>query len=93
MSCHPEDAGVQLPLMDLLIRYGAVIDDPDGGTAVSGCLHNGRGEAAEFSLATAPALIWKGRQAWAGWTRSCRPLVCIYEEICVGNPWHHFSLT
>ena len=47
-SCHPEDAGVQLPLMDLLIRYGAVIDGPDGGSAVNGCLHNGRGEAAEF---------------------------------------------
>jgi len=47
-SCHPEEAGVQLPLMDLLIRYGAVIDGPDGGSAVNGCLHNGRGEAAEF---------------------------------------------
>src|SRR5215813_5864330 len=47
-SCHPEEAGVQLPLMDLLIRYGAVIDGPDGGSAVNGCLHNGRGEAAEY---------------------------------------------
>ncbi len=47
-SCHPEEAGVQLPLMDLLIRYGAAIDGPDGGSAVNGCLHNGRGEAAEF---------------------------------------------
>jgi hypothetical protein len=47
-SCHPQDAGVQLPLMDLLIRSGAVIDGPDGGSAVNGCLHNGRGEAAEF---------------------------------------------
>ena len=47
-SCHPEAAGVQLPLMDLLIRYGAIIDGPDGGRAVNGCLHNGRGEAAEF---------------------------------------------
>jgi ankyrin repeat protein len=47
-SCHPEDAGVQLPLMDLLIRHGARIDGPDGGSAVNGCLHNGRAEAAEF---------------------------------------------
>jgi ankyrin repeat protein len=47
-SCHPEAAGVQLALMDLLIRYGAIIDGPDGGSAVNGCLHNGRGEAAEF---------------------------------------------
>ena len=47
-SCHPEAAGVQLPLMELLIEHGAVIDSPDGGSAVNGCLHNGRREAAEF---------------------------------------------
>ena len=47
-SCHPEEAGVQLPLMDLLIAHGATIDGPDGGSAVNGCLHNGRGEAAEY---------------------------------------------
>jgi ankyrin repeat protein len=47
-SCHPEEAGVQLPLMDLLIGHGAAIDGPDGGSAVNGCLHNGRGEAAEY---------------------------------------------
>jgi ankyrin repeat protein len=50
-SCHPEDAGVQLPLMDLLIARGAKIDGPDGGSAVNGCLHNGRKEAAEFFAA------------------------------------------
>ena len=47
-SCHPEEAGVQLPLMEVLIDHGAIIDGPDGGSAVNGCLHNGRGEAAEF---------------------------------------------
>jgi ankyrin repeat protein len=47
-SCHPEALGVQVPLLDLLIRYGATIDAPDGRSAVNGCLHNGRGEAAEF---------------------------------------------
>src|SRR5262245_19495037 len=47
-SWHPENAGVQLPLMKLLIDHGAIIDGPDGGSAVNGCLHNGRGEAAEF---------------------------------------------
>jgi ankyrin repeat protein len=47
-SCHPEAAGVQLPLMDLLIEHGALIDGPDGGSAVNSCLHNGRGQAAEF---------------------------------------------
>jgi ankyrin repeat protein len=47
-SCHPVEAGVQLALMDLLIAHGAAIDGPDGGSAVNGCLHNGRGEAAEY---------------------------------------------
>jgi hypothetical protein len=47
-SCHPEEAGVQIPLMELLIDRGAIIEGPDGGSAVVGCLHNGRGEAAEL---------------------------------------------
>ena len=47
-SYHPDAAGVQLPLMELLIRHGAAIDGPDQGSAVVGCLHNGRGRAAEF---------------------------------------------
>jgi ankyrin repeat protein len=47
-SWHPQQAGVQLPLMKLLIDNGAIIDGPDGGSAVNGCLHNGRKEAAEF---------------------------------------------
>ena len=47
-SCHPEALGVQLPLMELLIAYGAVIDGPDGSSAVNACLHNGRGEAADY---------------------------------------------
>src|SRR5262249_17151871 len=41
-------AGVQIPLMELLIDHGAIIDGPDGGSAVNGCLRNGRGEEAEF---------------------------------------------
>ena len=39
---------MQIPLMELLIKHGAIIDGPDGGSAVNGSLHNGRGEAAEF---------------------------------------------
>jgi ankyrin repeat protein len=47
-SCHPADAGVQIPLLELLISRGAMIDGPDSGSAIVGCLHNGRLEAAEF---------------------------------------------
>ncbi len=47
-SCHPERAGVQLPLMELLIEHGATIDGSDGSSTVNACLGNGRGQAAEF---------------------------------------------
>lgn len=47
-SYHPEAAGVQLELLDLLIKNGSLIDASDGGSAVNGCLRNGRGQAAEF---------------------------------------------
>jgi ankyrin repeat protein len=47
-SCHPLEAGVQIPLMELLMERGAIIDGPDGGNAVIDSLHNGRGEAAEL---------------------------------------------
>lgn len=43
-SCHPERAGVQIPLMQLLLEHGAAI----GADGVNVCLHNGRGRAAEF---------------------------------------------
>lgn len=45
-SWHPENAGVQIKLMDLLIERGAEVDGPGGGSGVNDCLHNGRGEAA-----------------------------------------------
>ena len=43
-SGHPERAGVQQALMQLLLDQGAVIDK----TAIEDCLSNGRGEAARF---------------------------------------------
>jgi hypothetical protein len=55
-SYHPESAGVQLSLLDLLIERGAVIDGPGAKRAVNDCLHNGRGEAAEY-LATCGARL------------------------------------
>lgn len=59
-SWHPENAGVHLPLMDLLIGHGAIIDGPDGGSEVNGCLHNGRGEAAEFFASRGARLDLEG---------------------------------
>src|SRR5688572_19708261 len=59
-SWHPENAGVQLPLMDVLINHGAIIDGPDGGSKVNGCLHNGRGEAAEFFASRGARLDLEG---------------------------------
>jgi len=43
-SCHPADAGVQIPLLQLLLDRGATVDAGD----VLACLHNGRGPAALF---------------------------------------------
>lgn len=44
-SCHPQDAGVQIPLLELLLERGARVDAGD----VIAALHNGRGAAALFA--------------------------------------------
>src|SRR5262245_5871991 len=46
-SCHPASAGVQIPLIDILIKYGASVDGiPGGWNPLIAALHNGRGQAA-----------------------------------------------
>ena len=46
-SCHPAMAGVQIPLIDILLKYGASVDGfPGGWNPLIAALHNGRGEAA-----------------------------------------------
>jgi tetratricopeptide (TPR) repeat protein len=55
-SIHPEEAGVQIPLMDLLLERGAVIER----SVVRDCLANGRGAAAEFLAARGAQLDLEG---------------------------------
>jgi ankyrin repeat protein len=51
-SVHPEQAGVQMPLLELLLARGAKIEQRgqagNGHGAVVGCLANGQGAAARF---------------------------------------------
>jgi len=51
-SVHPERAGVQIPLLQLLLDRGARVDRPGsaGGrhSLIKACFANGRGQAAEF---------------------------------------------
>jgi ankyrin repeat protein len=48
-SYHPAIAGVQLELLDVLLKAGACINGAPGGwDTVVAALHNGRGEAATF---------------------------------------------
>ena len=47
-SVHPERAGVQIALMELLLDRGATIEKPGGVSAVAACLRNGREMAAQF---------------------------------------------
>jgi ankyrin repeat protein len=59
-SVHPEAAGVQEALMDLLLARGAAIDGPDGASTVNACLANGRGAAAVSLAARGAALDIEG---------------------------------
>jgi len=48
-SYHPAKAGVQLELLDVLLKAGACINGPPGGwSPLVAALHNGRGQAALF---------------------------------------------
>jgi ankyrin repeat protein len=51
-SIHPEQAGVQIELLETLLAHGAHIEKPgltgNQSSAVKGCLANGQGRAAQF---------------------------------------------
>lgn len=48
-SVHPKQAGVQIPLLEVLLNAGASLEGaPDGWNPLTAALANGRGEAAQF---------------------------------------------
>jgi ankyrin repeat protein len=47
-SAHPDAANLQIPLLELLLERGAILDHPGSGSDVNACLHNGREKAAVF---------------------------------------------
>jgi hypothetical protein len=57
-SVHPERAGVQMALLELLLERGAWIDGRE--STVNACLRNGRGTAAEFLAEKAARLDLEG---------------------------------
>ena len=59
-SWHPEQAGLQIPLLELLIERGAAIDAQGSGSTVTACLRNGRGQAAEFLASRGARLDLEG---------------------------------
>jgi len=56
-SVHPREAGVQQPLMELLLARGASIAKP---TLITACLGNGHPKAAEFLAARGAAIDLPG---------------------------------
>ena len=75
-SVHPERAGVQEELLQVLLDHGAAMDKPGVGgnrhTAVEGCLWNGRGRAAKF-LASRGAQLNLEAAAGTGNLAAIRP--------------------
>ena len=68
-SSHARDAGLQQPLMDVLLAHGVGLDALAGGNSsriVNSCLANGRPEAAEYLAKPEHRSIWKPPQGSAG---------------------------
>ena len=59
-SVHPENAGVQIALLELLLSHGATLDGMDGASVVNSCLANGRGQAAVFLAHRGARLDFEG---------------------------------
>jgi ankyrin repeat protein len=86
-SVHPEVAGVQIELLELLLARGATIERAPG-EAVSGCLANGRPLAARF-LAAHGAYLDFENAAGVGDLDRVKELVATtaHEELGKGFVW------
>jgi ankyrin repeat protein len=86
-SVHPEAAGVQIELMELLLKRGAMIERI-AGEAVRACLANGRPLAAQF-LATRGAYLDFANAAGVGGLDRVKELVSTpsQEELGEGFVW------
>ena len=62
-SLHPQRAGVQIALLDTLLKNGAKVEQGapvDDGSAVTGCLANGQPEAASYLASRGAVLNLEG---------------------------------
>jgi tetratricopeptide (TPR) repeat protein len=82
-SVHPESAGVQIELMELLLERGAIIERIPG-EAVRACLANGRPLAARF-LAGRGALLDFENAAGVGDLDRVKELAPTASEEALGN--------
>ena len=58
-SLHPQRAGVQIALLEMLLGHGARIEQDDGA-AITGCLANGQPEAARYLASRGAVLNLEG---------------------------------
>jgi hypothetical protein len=59
-SITPVVSGVLVPLLEVLLDYGAVINNSGAASIVNACLHNGRQEAAQFLVSRGAPLDLEG---------------------------------
>jgi hypothetical protein len=93
-SAHPERAGVQQALMQVLLDRGARLDPPSGAgrghSLVRACLANGRGAAAEF-LAGRGAPLGLAEDAGVGRLDEVKAFFAEAEPLKAGVPWEELE--
>lgn len=66
-SIHPEQAGVQIPLLELLLERGSRMDQPSAAgnahSVIAGCFANGQPEAARYLASRGAPVDFEGAAA------------------------------